>query len=107
MAKTNKLIKGLPGMAQIKGPKITAEDRKSYGNVSDKYSSLVMELSMERMVDGLVEGERSGIELLRVMAPYMFQKKPIQIETTNMDGSIDTNTERALDEYLTESEEES
>ena len=95
-----KLLLDLPGCSKILTPKVSVEDRKSSAGILEQYAPLVAELSMERAVHGLVEGEREGLDLLKVMSPYLFKRQAQTIETKVIEGAIASDTANALNQML-------
>lgn len=99
-AQVRRTLLSLPGCISIKSPIPTGEDRKNAAFVLQNFKPFVAELVMERMVDGLVSGDASGLAYLKVMAPYMFKKEAQTVEMKTLDGDASPESLESLEAYL-------
>jgi hypothetical protein len=98
--KASTLLLNLPGMTKITAPTLTTEDRKSAGAVFQKYAPLIAELGMEQIASGLAEGDKYGLEVLKVLRPAIFQNQATVVEVKNSTGSVSGETAQVLQDFL-------
>lgn len=90
----------LVGIRDIPAPIMTQEIRKNYGNVLGAYKSLIAELAMEGVVEGLTQDGKKDWEGFKAVSPYMFKREAQVVEVRNATGKMDDETAASLTDIL-------